>query len=339
MWASVNCPLRMLKAPASRCRDSASLGMVDLKLSSSRPACDDLLVASCHAAFSGDVLVDLPEQCPPISAETRRAGGGIRVGPDTGWPVQSLGSRSATAPPRPRHTVPSVFLIAPTRHRARNASYRACASRVFPRPRTAGSRKGLSPGTPAGASSTTAGPPATSRRPGCTCHRRPGVPAGIVLRPHRSDRVARMACHVLNIVPTRSDEATSAVVVRTTRFRLANFRNRYHRRRRAGLDRLVGQVPHHVGREVVGRLVPPAAGPSPAPSSRSSRARRERIGRGVGGRSCDSPRSSPRVSPERAEPGARLRRLLLADDPTDLVERRLAEASRSSNGVVPVSSS
>ena len=69
-------------------------------------------------------------------------------------------------------------------------------------------------------------------------------------------------------------------------------------------------------------------GPSPAPSSRSSPARRAPSGRSL-------PRVGPRAWPtrvderraQRAQPRARPRRLLLADDPPHLVERRRARSA------------
>ena len=84
-----------------------------------------------------------------------------------------------------------------------------------------------------------------------------GLPPARPATASRSARVARTACQVLTAVPRTSAAATTAAVAIAARFRRANFRQPIPGRRRARLHRLVGQVPHHVGREVVGRLVPP----------------------------------------------------------------------------------
>ena len=99
------------------------------------------------------------------------------------------------------------------------------------------------------------------------------------------------------------------------------------RRRRAGLHRLVVQVALDVGRQAVGRLVAAVAVLLQAPSSRSSPARRAPACVSLAGSVCRLAAIDGSVSLERAQPRARLGRLLLADDPQHLVERRLLAAA------------
>ena len=137
-------------------------------------------------------------------------------------------------------------------------------------------------------------------------------------------RVARTACHVLTAVPATRARPTNAAVVRAARLRRAYFAEPIPGRRRARLHRPVGQVPHHVGGEVVGRLVPP-------PSVLLQRLHHDPVELAPHG-AVEPPRVGPPPGrdgrerlPQGAEPRAGLRRLLLADDPPHLVERRLAE--------------
>ena len=77
--------------------------------------------------------------------------------------------------------------------------------------------------------------------------------------PGLTRRLTRIfACQTLIAVPTSRASTTRATMLRPP-VPAGELGNRYQRRRRARLDRLVGQVSHHVGREVVGRLVAPAA--------------------------------------------------------------------------------
>ena len=66
-------------------------------------------------------------------------------------------------------------------------------------------------------------------------------------------------------------------------------------------------------------------GPSPAPSSRSSRARRGPACVSFAGSICRRARRGVGSASRRAQPGARPRRLLLPDQPAHLVPRRLLE--------------
>ena len=81
-----------------------------------------------------------------------------------------------------------------------------------------------------------------------------------------------------------------------------------------------------------------APGPSPAPSSRSSRGRPRTS---FASRAGSVPREAA-IDADllgRPQPRARLRRLLLADPPQDLGERRLAQPPRAPAACVPVKSS
>jgi hypothetical protein len=101
------------------------------------------------------------------------------------------------------------------------------------------------------------------------------------------------------------------------------FENR-PRRRRAGLHRLIFQVPHHVRGEIVGRLVPPAPvllqrlHHDPVQLAAVGSVQVPRVGLAMG-------RDRRLCCAERAQPSARLRWLLLADHATQLFEGRLAE--------------
>ena len=88
-----------------------------------------------------------------------------------------------------------------------------------------------------------------------------------------ASRSARTACQVLTAMPATSDAATHHSRDDSEPVSLPGLLQAVAGARRAGLDRLVRQVPLDVRGEAVGRLVPPACGPSPAPSSRSSRVR------------------------------------------------------------------
>ena len=68
-----------------------------------------------------------------------------------------------------------------------------------------------------------------------------------------------MSPHVVPAIPASSTSSTRLAAITPPRCFRTNFRSRYARLGGAATHRLVRQVPEDVGREAVGRLVPPGA--------------------------------------------------------------------------------
>ena len=157
-------------------------------------------------------------------------------------------------------------------------------------------------------------------------------------RARRSARVARTACQVLTAAASASSSTNAAAVARPAPVPPGELPQPIPGRRRAGLHRLVGQVALEVARQAVGRLVSPVAvllqrlHHDPVQLAAHQPAQPRRLD--VRGR----PRSLGSSS-VRAQPRARPRRLLLADDPQHLQRTPPAFSRLRSSGVVPVSSS
>ena len=122
------------------------------------------------------------------------------------------------------------------------------------------------------------------------------------------------------------------------RLRRANLREPIPRRRRARLHRLVGQVAHHVGGEVVGRLVPP-------PPVLLQRLHHDPV-QLAAHRPVELPRVGAAAAPRRScsvAPSVLSRVLGLGGSSSRMIRRISSKAAfrsvSASNGVVPVSSS
>ena len=143
-------------------------------------------------------------------------------------------------------------------------------------------------------------------------------------RTSRSARVARTACQVLTATASTSSSTNAGGRRQDLLVPAGQLPQPIAGRGRAGLHRLVRQVALEVAGEAVGRLVAAAAvllqrlHHDPVQLAAHQSGQPGRLGLPLG-------RRVARAGPDRAQPRARLRRLLLADDPQQLVEGRLLQ--------------